>query len=250
MDYLNYLKTTPIDNQQVISSTRGLPKSVSKQPENKIPNQTHSKDSINQINKSISSIGNNIMGVQLPSDLGGDILKNSTLNDILDYSDYQELLMDIKKFITKQYGDIWYAKELESLNLYSYLLSEVTGIINNIFPSNKTFDISNYREDIIFEKLANLYFGIFLIFLHESDEMSIYSLLNSYIKLSEDPNFQRDKGIIFNNAWDTLVLPISIKQHHLVLIKLLDFWFGIGGTWEILKKRIKIKLLKESETLK
>lgn len=246
MNYLNYLKQTT--EQTVVSSARTLPKDsgISTSPEINIPqhssNLAHSKETLEKINESISDISST-MGIN--KNLDENLIKKSSLNDILDYTDYQEFMKNIKNFIIAKYGDIWFAQDLDNLNLYSDLLSNVSDIINEVFPSNGKFSLDNYREDIILEKLANLYFGLFLIFLHEDDEMSVYSLLNSYIKLSEDPKFQRDKGILFSNAWDTLVLPISIKQHHLVLIKLLDFWFGIGGSWESLKKRIQIKLLKE-----
>lgn len=233
-NYLDYLKTAP----QTVVSSQNL--------------GTIGKKDIQTINNQIQETAKTIMDTGLQNvdqsspDIKENTIRNSPLNDILSFDDYQQLINTFKSFILKKYGNSWYSKDIK-INMFSGLLTEASELINTLFPINGEVNIENLNIAKILDKLANMYFYIFLLFIHENDDMSIYSLLNSYIKLSEDTKFNRDSGLIFHNAWDTLVLPISIKQPHLILIKLLDFWFGMDMDWEDLKKRINIKILIEEK---
>jgi hypothetical protein len=211
-NYLNYLKNLPTDNNIKVSG----------------------QNTINDITKSINTSG--LSGIEI----GEKLIEDSSINEIMDYSDYQNLTKKFKTFIDTNYKN-WYQIPIEKNNIYTSILEEATKLLSELFPYNK--NVPNVNEANIFENLSNMFFYIYLIFIHKGEEVSLYSLINSYIKISEDQTFQRDKGIIYHNAWDTILIPISIKQYHLILIKLLDFWFGIGGTWESLKKRLSIKLL-------
>ena len=245
-NYLDYLKSAP---QQIVSSQN---------PNGFINNSIKpTKKKLDTINKDIQNITNNILGstnipampnIEIPDENinATKLIKNSSLNDILNIDDYQMVIKDIKQYISKTYGNSWYANDIKNSNIFTGLLEEASEIIKILFPLGTNIKLENINIEKILDKLAKMFFYIFLIFIHEGDEMSIYSLLNSYIKLSEDTNFNRDKGAIFYNSWDTLVLPIAIKQPHLILIKLLDFWFGLDSNWKILKTRFKIILLDNS----
>jgi len=211
-DYLNYLKNLPSENTIKVSG----------------------QNTINDITRGLNTSG--LSG----KEIGENLIHGSSINEIMDYSEYQKLTKSFKNFINNNYEN-WYQIPIETNNVYTSILKEAVELLEELFPYNKT--IQNINEAKIFEKLSNIFFYIYLIFIHKDEEISLYSLINSYIKISEDPNFQRDRGIIYHNAWDTILIPISIKQYHLILIKVLDFWFGIGGTWETLKKRLSIKLL-------
>lgn len=233
-NYLNYLKTAP----QTVVSSQNLG-AFGKKDLQVIDNQ------IQETTKNIMKTGLQNVDQSAP-EIKENTIRNSPLNDILNFDDYQQVINTFKSFILKKYSNSWYAKDIKT-NMFSGLLTEASELINVLFPINGEVNMENLNIDKILDKLANMYFYIFLLFIHENDDMSIYSLLNSYIKLSEDAKFDRDRGLIFYNAWDTLVLPISIKQPHLILIKLLDFWFGMDMDWEDLKKRINIKILIEEK---
>jgi hypothetical protein len=251
-DYLKYLKGIPLESQAVSTSQNNPTIHTKKHIQNIKNDIIDINDKFGVVNTGNTRNDLNSIGIHKSPEINsgnllnqaGTLIGNSSLNDILDYDDFTELINEIKEHILKAFGEQWYQKEIDSLNLFTGMLVEASDIMKEIFPDNKSKLPENISTDIINDKLANIFYYIFLHFIHTDNELSLYSLLNSYIKISEDSNFQRDKGIIYYGSWDNIVLSISIKQMHLVLIKTLEYWFGVDNNWKLLKTKIKIKLAK------
>jgi len=147
-----------------------------------------------------------------------EYLKSSQLNEILDYEEFLKII-DI---IDSKY------KNISEDKIFLLLLKEAGNLIENI-P----------KRDVIILKLINMFKLISLLFINKGEPELVYNLFGTYIKLAEAPNFETNLETLYSTAWDNFIIPISIKQPQLILIKFLDFWFGLGLTWNTIKSTIK-----------
>jgi len=194
---------------------------------------------VQEIHNNLSSGGSSNI---TPRKAEVDLITNSPLNDILDYNEFNDLIQLFKNYINTKYSKSWYSSKIDDLNIYTSLLNSVTDIMNIILPVGGNKDISKINYNDLNKACSEVFFHLILLSIHNNEEMAMYSLLNSYIKLSETSDMERDKGKLFFNIWDTMLLPIAIKQSHLCLIKILEFWFGIDNTFKDLKKYLLVLL--------
>jgi len=205
---------------------------------------------INQINTTVNNNLNSInkdmnknISIGLPSskininDLISNTLKESKLNSVIKFEEFQEILQILSnKLKTEDYSE--YNAFIKTENFKDFIFYKILSNSDELIHISLLFKNDNLNIDpTVINELKNnlirILFNLFLFFIKNKNEMMLYSILVAYEKIEiNDDDYLK-------NIWDLLVIPISLKNENLLLIKILEIWLNLGLTLDILLQEFK-----------
>jgi len=155
----------------------------------------------------------------------------TSLPDNIDYEIFRSLMKRIDTSFSSTAKN-WKAKPYDKLNIYNNILRECYLIDYHL---NNGLDWNEIKDSMI--RLLKFSFAICV---KDDLEIMFFSLFNTF-----ETELKLNKDKFLNEFWDSMLMPLAMKQNILIVLKSFEMWFYLGMDFEKLNLLLIEELKKE-----
>jgi len=156
--------------------------------------------------------------------LGSKALKESSINEILDFGLFEKTVNIVNNDNKKTIGNNWASIPENKSSFNNELLLDAYNI-NKLLIDGRNNSITDWNNIRI--HMVEMFRTLISINIKKNSELTLYSLMSANQKqFQENPSTQLEK--FDTEFWDLFLIPLTLKQEQLLGIKATEFWMYLG----------------------